>query len=101
MSINVEQLQAIIQAAIANALIKKAGEDQSERRKTLDDLARQVAEVRVSPAQIDTPQIKEYEPIDITSNVACYEPLDAVKYLPNFVEAQETYVPWRQATPAA
>ncbi|KAH8244605.1 hypothetical protein KR038_007556, partial [Drosophila bunnanda] len=102
--INPDQLHAVIQAAIANALKEKAGEDlrrENELRLTIHNLASQLAAAHIAPAAAEAPQIQTFAPIDIIGSVECNEPLDAVKCLPEFTGTQETYVSWRQAAKAA
>jgi len=99
-----DQLKAVIQTAVNRALAEAAGEARSreeEMSQTIQQLATQVAAVQIAPTQAAAPIIKVYQPIDITGNVKCSEPLDAVKCLPEFTGAQETYVSWRQAAVAA
>jgi len=40
-------------------------------------------------------------PIEISNDIRCDEPLDAVKCLPEVAGAHESYVSWRQAALAA
>ncbi|KAH8392786.1 hypothetical protein KR200_001009, partial [Drosophila serrata] len=94
-----DQLKVIIQVAVNHALVERVNKEQ-ELRQAIEQLAAQVAAVQVAPTQ-EAPKIKIYEPIDIKGNVQCNEPLDAVKCLPEFTGAQETYVSWRQAAVAA
>lgn len=104
MALNAEQLNAIVQAAVANALQEKAGEDlrrENELRLTIKNLSDRLAAAQITPDAARTPQIQTFEPIDIKGNVVCNEPLDAVKCLPEFTGSQETYVSWRQAAKAA
>lgn len=99
-----DQLKAVIQTAVNRALAEAAGEArrrEEEMRQVIQQLATQVAAVQIAPTQAAAPIIKVYQPIDITGNVECSEPLDAVKCLPEFTGAQETYVSWRQAAVAA
>jgi len=71
-------------------------------RKTIQDLAIQVAAIQIAPVQTETPPIKVYKPVDITGSVRCEEnhwmPFNC---LPDFMGTQETYVSWRQAANAA
>jgi len=54
-----------------------------------------------SRSSAPTPEIKVYSALEIRDTVQCSEPLDAVKCLPEFAGAQESYVSWRQAATAA
>ncbi|KAH8242821.1 hypothetical protein KR032_002416, partial [Drosophila birchii] len=101
---NSEKLKTVVEAAVNQALQGAAIESQhreNELRQTIQQLANKVAAIQVAPAPTVAPQVKVYTPIDIDKSVICNEPLDAVKCLPEFSGAQETYVSWRQAAQGA
>jgi len=100
MAFNPDQIKAVVEAAVNHAL-QDSQRRENELRQTIQQLANQVAAMQVAPAPTVTPQIKVYAPIDINNAVICNEPLDAVKCLPEFSGAQETYVSWRQAAVGA
>lgn len=56
---------------------------------------------QVSAAHVTPPVVQSYTAIGIRNDVRCDEPLDAVKCLPEFTGAQESYVSWRQGAVAA
>jgi len=103
-----EQLRGVVQAAIDTALAGQAAANlQKERefRQVIDALTSQVAELRAAPttslSSAPMPEMKVYAALEIRDTVQCSEPLDAVKCLPEFAGAQESYVSWRQAATAA
>jgi len=55
---------------------RKLREDQL--RQTIQELASQVEEIQIAPAQTVAPQIKVYAHIDINRDIVCNESLDAV-----------------------
>ncbi|KAH8240409.1 hypothetical protein KR032_003260, partial [Drosophila birchii] len=98
------QLKDVILAAVNTAVARVTAEAElreAKLRSTIDQLATKVAAVQVAPAQKAAPAIKIYKPIDIKDNIQCNEPLDAVKCLPEFTGAQDSYVSRRQAAKAA
>jgi len=99
MSLETEQIKALIRALQEQALESQRRE--ADLRKTIQDLAGQVAAIQIAPARAEAPPIKVYRPVEITGLVPCGETLDAVKCLPDFMGTQETYVSWRQAANAA
>jgi len=48
-------------------------------------------------AHTTPPEVQTYALIEISNDILCDEPLDAVKCLPEFAGAHELYVSWRQA----
>lgn len=91
-NMNAAQLDAVIAAAVTNALA--AQKNDFERR--LQEITSQI-----QAAGAPVPQVQSYSPITIDRRVACDESLDAVKSLPEFHGSQEQYVSWRQAAKAA
>lgn len=87
-NMNAAQLDAVITAAVTNALA--AQKNDFEQR--LQEITSQI-----QAAGAPVPQVQSYSPITIDRRVACDESLDAVKSLPEFHGSQEQYVSWRQA----
>ncbi|KMQ81793.1 gag protein, partial [Lasius niger] len=56
---------------------------------------------QLAAAHITPPGVQAHAPIEIRNDIRCDEPLDAVKCLPEFSGAHESYVSWRQAALAA
>ncbi|KAH8271119.1 hypothetical protein KR044_011369, partial [Drosophila immigrans] len=75
-----QQLQAIISAAVAAAL-QAQKEDFEVKLKQATDQFRAVA--------LSVPEVVVYEPVKIVAGVECNEGLDAVKSLPDFFGSEE------------
>jgi len=69
MSLETEQIIALIRALQELALESQ----RKQLRKTIQDLAGQVAAVQIAPVQKETLPIKVFKPVDVTGSVRCYE----------------------------
>jgi len=98
-----DQLKTVVQVAIASALEAQSVVLQlrdTELRNSIDAQIQALSN-RISATSITAPPVEAFKPVEIRNDVQCNEPLDAVKCLPEFTGAPETYASWRQAAVAA
>lgn len=88
MSLNSDQLKAIVEGAVASALA--AQKDNFERK--LNEI-----DQRINSVQVSTPEVETFKDTEIRIGVICNETLDIMKSLPDFEGKNETYVSWRKA----
>lgn len=91
-NMNAQQLQEIIQSAVAGALAAQA---------TLFDQKLSEATQKFVATNINAPPVEVYLPVTINSAIKCDEGLDVVKSLPEFLGDKKHYVSWRQAAHTA
>lgn len=92
MALTNEQLKAIVEGAVANAL---AVQEQSFNQK-LQEVREELRSVTIT-----TPEVETYKDAEIRLSVSCSETLDIMKSLPEFEGKNETYVSWRKAAHTA
>lgn len=88
-----QQLQQIVESAVASALTVQATQFNAKIRDLSDRLER--------AATISAPQVKSFDPVQIDRSVKCEDTLDVVKSLVDFSGDNDNYVSWRQAAHVA
>ena len=81
-----DQLKFVLQAAVTAALAEQAAANKVLLDK-VNSMSQQLAAAHITP-----PEVQAYAPIEIRNDIRCDEPLDAVKCLPEFAGAHESYV---------
>ncbi|KAH8416940.1 hypothetical protein KR222_005724, partial [Zaprionus bogoriensis] len=85
---DVNQIQALIAAAVSQALAQQEASFQIR----INEMQSQISSLR-----IETPQVEAYKRIEIHPEIMCDIPLDIVKSIPDFNGTQDEYVAWRQS----
>jgi len=87
--------QQIVESAVAGALAVQ---------KQSFEIQLQEMNERIGKLTVNTPEVETYVDAEIRPGVVCCccnEPLDIVKFLPDFEGKIETYVSWRKAAHVA
>lgn len=87
-TMNADQIQSLVQAAVAQALAQQQVSFQAQ----LTAVQEQITSLRV-----DAPQVEVFQRISVDPTVRCDIPLDLIKSIPEFDGTQDDYVAWRQS----